>query len=843
MFFYALIGVLATVVLIIVNYDIFLRSGDSQKFPDIDIYRKLLYGVMSYYITDILWGLLDSLHLTALLFVDTVVYYVAMAVGVQLWTQYVVAYLGEDNTFSRFLSRAGRFFFAMVVAVTVINCFTPVLFWFDENGAYHACPARHIQLLFQILLLLLTSAYTARAMRRLEGAVKNRYRTICLFGLVVSVLLLVQLRYPFLPLYTIGYMLGTCLLHTFVVSNEMEEYRQAINIMLRRQSELLAAASKAKSAFLSNMSHEIRTPINAVLGMNEMILRESSEQDVIEYASNIRTAGNTLLGLVNDILDFSRIEAGKMEIIPVDYDLSSVVNDLVNMIQTKADNKGLLLKLEFDPQIPQLLHGDEVRIKQVITNILTNAVKYTEKGSVTFCLGYEKIPDDPDGVFLKVAVRDTGIGIRPEDIEKLFSEFARIEEKRNRSIEGTGLGMNITKRLLELMDSSLQVESVYGEGSVFSFCLRQQVVKWEALGDYAAAYRASLSSREKYREKFTAPEAAVLIVDDTPMNLTVFKNLLKSTRVQINTAASGNEGLALLQDRKYDIIFLDHMMPEMDGIETLHELKSRSDNPNLKTPCVCLTANAVSGAREQYLAEGFDDYLTKPIDADKLEAMLMHYLPPEKVFVSEGERDVNGTGPSAELPDWLLKIGEIDTVSGLKHCGGEEGYLETLKIYGGNAETTADEIENFWRARDIASTTLKVHALKSTSRAIGAEALGALAEKLEFAGKAGDEAALDTELEGLLDRFRALGAALSPLYVPLEETRSSEDLPLISEDELRDAYESLHEFAVALDSDSVNYVLDFLDGFQIPESEQERVKQLRRAAGTFDWDSINAILL
>ncbi len=610
------------------------------------------------------------------------------------------------------------------------------------------------------------------------------------------------------------------------------------NIMLRRQSELAAAASEAKSSFLSNMSHEIRTPINAVLGMNEMIRRESSEQDVIEYSENIRTAGNTLLGLVNDILDFSKIEAGKMEILPVDYDLSSLINDLVNMIQTRVDKKDLLLKLDFDEGMPKLLHGDEVRIKQVVTNILTNAVKYTEKGSVTFRIGYERIPDDPEGIFLNFSVSDTGIGIKPEDMAKLFSEFERIEEKRNRNIEGTGLGMNITKRLLEMMGTSLKVESVYGEGSTFSFRLKQKVVKWEALGNYEASYRAALSKREKYREKFTAPDAVVLMVDDTPMNLTVFKSLLKQTKVQVDTAESGAEGLHMMRKKKYDIVFLDHMMPEKDGIETLHELHAEESNPNLHTTAICLTANAISGAREQYLSEGFDDYLTKPIDADRLEEMMMQYLPKEKLIAQTG--DANAAAPSVELPEWLRDIKDIDVDSGLKHCGGEEGYLDMLKIYGSDAATNADRIEDFWRARDLSNTTIKVHALKSTSRSIGAESLGALAEKLEFAGKAGDEAALDAELSGLLERYRALGAALSPLYAP--EKKSDEELPLISDDELQETYDSIRDFAANFDSDSMAYALEFLDGFRIPEGEKERVEQLRRAIDGFNWSRINEIL-
>ncbi|MBR5909833.1 MAG: hypothetical protein IKZ66_07700, partial [Schwartzia sp.] len=283
---------------------------------------------------------------------------------------------------------------------------------------------------------------------------------------------------------------------------------------LRKAKEMAEEASRAKSDFLSNMSHEIRTPINAILGMNEGILRECEDENVLSYAANVRAAGNTLLGLVNDVLDFSKIEAGKIDILPVEYDLSSVLNDLVNVIQGQAAEKGLDLVLDFDKDMPKLLCGDEVRIKQVVTNILTNAVKYTEKGTVTFSVGFDRDETDPDGVVLHVAVRDTGIGIKPEDMGKLFSKFERIEETRNRHVEGTGLGMTITKNLLDKMGSSLQVESTYGVGSVFSFDLKQKVVAWEPLGDYSSSFRTILQNRKKYQESFTAPEARILVADD-----------------------------------------------------------------------------------------------------------------------------------------------------------------------------------------------------------------------------------------------------------------------------------------------------------------------------------------
>ena len=421
---------------------------------------------------------------------------------------------------------------------------------------------------------------------------------------------------------------------TLITLNDVTGYIEQIKEeqKLKEDLRVAEAASEAKSSFLSNMSHEIRTPINAVLGMNEMILRESEEPQTLEYATTIESAGSTLLSLVNDILDFSKIEAGKMEILPVQYRLSSVVNDLVNMIAQRAANKNLEFKITVDESIPDMLFGDEIRIKQCATNILTNAVKYTQEGSVELCFAYEK--KDEETIALTVRVIDTGIGIKEEDINKLYSPFERIEEIRNRTIEGTGLGMSIVKKLLAMMDTRLVVNSVYGEGSDFSFTVDQKVVEWEGIGDFEARYKETIGQRKKYKESFHAPDAKILVVDDTKMNLTVILGLLKKTKVQVDTAESGKETLQLVQKNTYDMIFLDHRMPEMDGIETLEAMKELPGNLNKNTVCIALTANAVSGARQTYLDAGFQDYLSKPIDADRLEKMLMENLPPEKVIRS-----------------------------------------------------------------------------------------------------------------------------------------------------------------------------------------------------------------
>lgn len=609
-----------------------------------------------------------------------------------------------------------------------------------------------------------------------------------------------------------------------------------------QKAENAAAANEAKSAFLSNMSHEIRTPINAVLGMNEMILRESSEPNVIEYSENIRTAGNTLLGLINDILDFSKIEAGKLEIIPVDYDLSSMLNDLVNMIHTRADAKGLALEVDFNQEMPKLLFGDEVRVKQVITNILTNAVKYTEKGSVTLTVSFERIPEEPDNVLLYVAVKDTGIGIKPEDMEKLFSKFERIEEKRNRNVEGTGLGMAITLNLLEKMGSSLQVESTYGVGSNFFFRLRQRVVKWEPLGDYRAACQELLKGHKKYHEKFTAPEALALVVDDNPMNLTVFKSLIKKTQVRIDTANDGDEGLLLAQDKKYDIIFLDHMMPRKDGIETLHELQAQKDGPNLATPVICLTANAISGAREKYMEAGFHDYLTKPIDAAKLEDMLLAYLPPEKIRAAGAEEAV--AQATLEIPESLNPLkgaAWLDLAQGIRNSGSVEAYLPLLKIFYESIGEMAAAIEGFYVERNLKDYTIKVHALKSSARIIGAKDFGEEAQMLENAGKDGNMDYIRAHHEGFMETYQGFKAQLAEVFAG-EAPTEAEERPEADRELMEGVYEELRAAAEEMDCDRLEDIFAEMEEYRIPEQDDELYRALKLAAEHFDYETILSLL-
>ena len=395
---------------------------------------------------------------------------------------------------------------------------------------------------------------------------------------------------------------------------------------LRAASDAAIAADNAKSQFLAQMSHEIRTPINAILGMNEMIMRECSEKQILDYASSIETSGHTLLYLINSILDFSKIEDGKMEIIDVDYDTVKFISGLVSSTQTRAEDKGLKLELYIDDTLPSVMHGDDVRLSQVMLNLLSNAVKYTDEGKISLTMrrnrGMGK--DDDDSIWLHVEVSDTGIGIRHKDMDRLFHSFERLDESRNRNIEGTGLGMAIVYRMLDLMGSTINVKSEYGKGSTFWFDIRQGVVDDRAIGNYQERLKTE-NMRKKKNITLYAPDARVLVVDDNSLNQKVTRNYLKLCGIVPDEAMSGAAAIELMKENTYDVVFLDHMMPEMDGIQTLEIIRRDKLAPE-STVMVVLTANAIEGSREMYLAAGFDDYISKPVDLNDMVDKLEGYL-------------------------------------------------------------------------------------------------------------------------------------------------------------------------------------------------------------------------
>jgi len=399
--------------------------------------------------------------------------------------------------------------------------------------------------------------------------------------------------------------------------------------VVEKQKEEIEQIARSKDAFFANMSHEIRTPINTIIGLNEMTLREEISDEIAENSINIQNASKMLLTTINDILDLAKLESGKMEIVQAQYEVSSMFSDLVNLIWVRAHQKELEFKVDIDPNIPSMLYGDEVRIKQVVSNMLTNAVKYTEKGSVTLSAKCERL--SADSILLCISVADTGMGIKKESIDDLFRSFKRVDEKANRKIEGTGLGLTIAKQLMKMMGGKISVDSVYHKGSVFKIELKQGIVSAQPMGMINFAAQKQLSHRTKYKQSFVAPEARILVVDDNDMNRMVVTKLLRGTKVQIDTVQSGKECLKKTAERPYHVILMDHMMPGMDGEEALKAVRSQSKGFCQKTPVIALTANVMTNADQIYQEMGFDGYLSKPINATLLEASLLKYLPQELI--------------------------------------------------------------------------------------------------------------------------------------------------------------------------------------------------------------------
>ncbi len=411
--------------------------------------------------------------------------------------------------------------------------------------------------------------------------------------------------------------------------------------VLELEKDAANASNKAKSDFLANMSHEIRTPMNAIIGMDEMILRSSPGEPIKKYALDIQSAGKTLLSIINDILDFSKIESGKMELLPVEYNFSSVMNDVVNMTMKKAKDKGLDYILDVSEDIPAVMLGDEIRVRQIMLNLINNAIKYTHEGSVTISASYDKASQ-----MLWFIVKDTGIGIRNEDLGKLFGSFQRLEEDKNRNIEGTGLGLNITMRLVKMMSGTIGVNSKYGEGTTFTAQIKQTVVDATPIGDFVQNLTRMQEYKEEYRPALIAPAARILIVDDNDMNLEVIESLLEDTKMKVTTAESGRECLEILRKDSFDVIFLDQMMPGMSGIRTLEEMKKEHLADDV--PVIALTADAIVGARETYIREGFTDYLTKPVMYQDLEEILLKYLKADLVLTGE---EAKKQREAADVPD------------------------------------------------------------------------------------------------------------------------------------------------------------------------------------------------
>ena len=671
-------------------------------------------------------------------------YYVAVAaLGYQVW-YYNMYYVYRDSI-KRLFIWANQFVILFYIIVLIFNCFIGFFFSFSQKGDYVKGPIHLAVYVIPIYFVIFSAAILICNFGKFSTWQKISISLFVFFQIFGTVLqmfffpdILLALFMSALGLMMMLFTMETPDYQKLVITieelSETKKVAEKAKEEAERAKEIAQEANRAKSDFLANMSHEIRTPINAVLGMDEMILRESNNPQILEYASDIKRAGRMLLFLINDILDFTKIESGKMDIIPVDYHLENLLSDTIDMIRSRVEEKKLQLELKIEPNTPVHLQGDEVRIRQIITNILTNAVKYTSNGKVILTVSSKKV--SAETIQLYVSVKDTGIGIKEEDMGRLFDSFQRVDEIKNRNIEGTGLGLSITMRLLNLMGSCLEVESTYGVGSDFYFYLEQKQLDDEVIGEISQKdYGNAENKKRNSSEQFYAPDAKILVVDDNEMNLKVFSGLLKNHGMQIDTVMSGKECLARIEKEAYHIIFMDHLMPEMDGIETLRRIRELKTNRSKDAVIIILTANAVSGAREMYLQEGFCDYLSKPVVAAKLEKMIKKYLPEELLVKSDlGQKEVIPAVSGAIMKDAQSENCLIDWKRGRESCmENEELYRIVLQSF--LESPSAMELRRYYEESDFENYCIVMHSIKSNLANIGAVIAANKANQLELALK------------------------------------------------------------------------------------------------------------
>lgn len=729
--------------------------------------------------------------------------------------------------------------------ILLLNISSGFIFYFDEAGNYTHGPL-YLLCFIVPLLYVLTSAYIVFSKFR-RFNLKQRI-SLCIyffFGIMGTFVQLLILPNVLLAVFSLS--IGVVMIFFTMETNDYQDLVTTLAQLQTTQAEAEEArstaenANQAKSLFLANMSHEIRTPINAIIGLNEMILRESKEPAVKQYSYKVQDASDALLSVINDILDISKIESGKMTVVPVEYQLGDLVDSLMSMMSIKAQEKGLQLRLTLDESLPGTLYGDDIRLKQVIGNLLSNAIKYTHEGSVDFIVAGTV---SHDSLILKIAVKDTGIGIKPEDMGRLFNNYERFEERANHGIQGTGLGLSITAHLLRLMGSTLNVSSKFGEGSIFEFDVTQEIVNSKPVG-FPKSSSSKLAESYNYQESFTAPNAKVLAVDDTELNLMVLKSLLKQTGIQIDTASSGAECLEMVKDTHYDIIFMDHMMPGMDGIETLERLKAMDNCPCANTPVIILTANAVAGMKEMFISKGFDNFLSKPIDFSKLEKMICQYLPEslmEITTIKPPTKEIIAT--DSAVPQDFDNLPDIDGINWLYAKAYNPDYellMTSVKSLNSTLGKDADNIELLLSKLDdddsINSLRIAAHTVKSTTAMIGASQVSGLAKTVEFAAKDLDKETIKGVTPSLTRLMRELQSNLKALL----GNNSSNKVSIEDTSHIKELLTNLDNAGVDMDLDTLDSIMEELNNYSFPENLSSYIEKLQAAVTDLDSDSIHNI--
>ena len=589
------------------------------------------------------------------------------------------------------------------------------------------------------------------------------------------------------------------------------------NHLMKRLVLQTEDANRAKTNFVSNMSHEIRTPMNSIVGITEILLRSRHSPKEQEYLLNIQSSGRVLLTIINDVLDCSKMEAGKMQLFDEPYDTCSLFHDLRISMENRIGHSGLELIYDIDQDIPCKLKGDMGRIRQVIINLVNNAIKYTEKGSVRFSVHVRQ--KNTDKVMLYYEVADTGIGIRKEDHKILFDAFQRVEMDRNRYVEGTGLGLTISQNLVNMMGGVIEVESEYGKGSRFFFTIEQTIIDPTPVS--AVNYNGQKDNvTEKEAEcLFIAPEAHILLVDDNELNLVVAKELLKPLRMQIDTAENGLQAVKMVRGSQYDLVLMDHMMPVMDGIEAAKAIRALPEDKYQKLPIIALTANAMVDARKEFLNAGMNGFVAKPIDFARICNQLKLWLPKDLVRDVPKEEakklladDLSDREIQPEDPQMGFSFEE-----GVNHCGSKAALMKTIRIFYRTIDSKANKKEGL-----IGDYVIEVHALKSSALLIGAVPLSEAAKELEDYGKQGKTEVLEEKTPDVLTLYRDLKNILRP-YAEKEEDAKKE----FSDGEWITALQQIHQCIEQFDLDGVDQIMEQLEEYQVPECIRESMDQLR----------------
>ena len=612
---------------------------------------------------------------------------------------------------------------------------------------------------------------------------------------------------------------------------DMTDIKAYIN-EIKRVRQQAEKANIAKSEFLANMSHEIRTPMNAIIGMNDIIMEECRDPSIRSYAKDVQSAAKNLLAIINDILDLSKVEAGKMELIPTDYYLKTVVGEVVGMMDMAASKRGLIMKYECDETIPCRYNGDDGRIKQILINILNNAIKFTTEGYVRAYVTGEP-GEHEDEEILTFRVEDTGCGIRQEDLEKIFEDFRQVDAKRNRSVEGTGLGLAIVKHLVELMGGVINVESVYGEGTAVTITIPQKIVDRRSIAEVPELLQTGLEPVET----FTAPGVKVLIVDDNVVNRKVARNFLKNYAFDLDEAESGPKAIELVRQNRYDIIFMDHMMPMMDGIEAAEIIRRDCGENGTAAVMIALTANAMEGMRQRFLDKGFQDFIAKPLDRKELGQLLMRWVPEERRQVRDGGEACRPLDPDA------FRIQGIDMSVAMRYYSGDEaGFAEVLELYYMDGQRKLPLLQELARS-NLSDYQTEVHALKSASANIGAVSLSEMARAQENAAAKGDRSLIDQQLPRLLEAY---GALLERIGWALEQRQNQEPqeekLPALSVRELTEqvgrALEELENFR---SRECAGMVADLLR-HELPQDRLDGLLEIQGQLKLYEDDNAETLL-